>query len=113
MAEAGRPTNGKDPETGRFVTGNIGGGRPKGARAKLGEKFMEDMLTAWQAEGIDAINRVIRDRPQDFLKVVASLLPKEIAGEITHRFVARLPMPAETTEQWQKQHTPTTLNPLQ
>ena len=31
------PKPGKDATTGRFITGNNGGGRPKGARSKLGE----------------------------------------------------------------------------
>lgn len=68
----------KDDKTGRFLTGNIGGGRPKGARAKLGELFLEDMLTAWESKGAAAIHTVIEKRPQDFLKVVASLMPKDL-----------------------------------
>lgn len=77
MADNERPVPEQDPTTGRFVTGNIGGGRPKGARAKLGEQFLEDMQIAWEREGAAVINRVMKERPQDFLKVVASLMPKD------------------------------------
>jgi hypothetical protein len=66
-------------EKGQFVLGTIGiGGRKVGARAKLGEDFIRDMQTAWEAGGIDVITRVMADRPQDFLKVVASLLPRDV-----------------------------------
>lgn len=79
MAERGRPKPEKDEQTGRFLPGNSGfGGRPKGARSKLGEAFLEDILASWEAEGPAAIRRVIEKRPQDYLRVVASLMPKEM-----------------------------------
>jgi hypothetical protein len=46
-------------------------GRPKGARNRLGEKFLLDLEASWQENGIDVINRVIKDRPHEYLKVVA------------------------------------------
>ncbi len=98
---------GRPPVEHQFKAGNPG--RPVGSRNKLGEEFLKDMLSAWQADGIDAIRRVIAERPQDFLKVVASILPKEVQAEVTHRFVARLPEPVRTTEEWQRQHSPTAM----
>lgn len=71
-------TPAKDEKTGRFLTGNIGGGRKKGSRNKLGEEFLQDMLDAWQTQGKEVIARVIEERPQDFMKVVASLLPRDV-----------------------------------
>lgn len=68
----------KDDKTGRFLPGNNGGGRPKGARSKLGESFLEDLLQAWESQGPAVIQTVIEKRPQDFLKVVASLMPKDL-----------------------------------
>jgi len=65
-------------EKGRFLTGNSGGGRPKGARNKLGEAFLQDILSDWQANGVAAIQRVRDERPHEYLKVVASILPKEV-----------------------------------
>ena len=81
-------------------------GRAKGSRNKLSDAFLEDLLAAWEANGKTAIEAVIKDRPQDFLKVVASILPKEIVAEATHRYVALLPEQPETVEQWQQRHSP-------
>lgn len=59
----------------RFQPGNPG--KPKGARNKLQEDFLKDVLTAWEAKGAAAINEMIKDKPGDFVKMVAGLMPKE------------------------------------
>lgn len=70
-------------DRGRFVAGNSGnGGRPKGARTKLGEAFLEAMYSDFTEHGVAAIVKVRDEKPDQYLKVVASILPKEIeAGE--------------------------------
>lgn len=76
---AAKPPPEKDPESGRFLPGNSGGpGRTRGARNKLGEAFVADMLADWEKNGAETIKKVRADRPQDYLKVVASILPKEL-----------------------------------
>jgi hypothetical protein len=66
-------------EKGQFLSGTIGiGGRPKGARNKLGEEFIKALASDFDKNGPEAIARVREERPQDYLKVIASLLPKEI-----------------------------------
>jgi len=65
-------------EKGRFVTGNIGGGRPKGSRNKLGEQFIEDLYADWQKHGVKTLERVRDEKPDQYLKVVASILPKDL-----------------------------------
>ena len=62
---------------GRFVAGNSGnGGRPAGARAKLGEAFLADLYADWCEHGIEALRQVRDERPSDYLKVVALLVAK-------------------------------------
>ena len=69
----------RDPKTGRFLPGNSGnGGRPKGARTKLGEKFLEDLFADWEEHGSQVIQDVRTDKPDQYLKVVASILPKDL-----------------------------------
>lgn len=53
-------------------------GRPKGSRNKLCEDFLGDMLAAWEAKGKQAIDAMIAEKPGDFVKTVAALVPKDV-----------------------------------
>lgn len=53
-------------------------GRPIGARSKLGEAFIEAMLADFEVNGSDTIQTVRETRPDQYLRVVASILPKEV-----------------------------------
>ncbi len=68
----------QDKKTGRFITGNNGGGRPKGSRNRLSEDFLRALHEDFQENGAVAIRRVRVERPQDYIKVIAGLLPKEM-----------------------------------
>lgn len=73
----GTPTGpGRPPVEHQFKAGNPG--RPKGSRNKLGEAFLEDMLADWEANGPAAIREVRETKPDAYLKVVASILPKDL-----------------------------------
>lgn len=63
---------------GRFVSGNIGGGRPKGARARLGEDFLKALQDNFAKNGPETIETVRAEKPDQYLKVIASILPKEL-----------------------------------
>jgi hypothetical protein len=70
--------NGRDPSSGRFLSGNIGGGRPKGSRNRLNERFLEDLCLEWERSGAEALKRCASDHPETFVKVIAGLLPAKI-----------------------------------
>jgi hypothetical protein len=53
-------------------------GRPKGSRNKLGEEFLEKLQADFHAHGTVAIETVRTERPHEYLKVIASILPKEL-----------------------------------
>ncbi len=53
-------------------------GRPQNAKQKLSDAFLADMLEAWQAKGKEAIDRVIEERPHEFIKAVGATVPKDI-----------------------------------
>lgn len=57
-------------------------GRPKGARSKLSEAFIADMLDAWQRHGPEVLDRVAADDPPTFLRVYAQVMPKQIEATI-------------------------------
>ena len=57
------------------------GGRVKGTRNRLGTVFLEKLLKEFDEFGEEAIRICRVERPHEFLKIVASILPKEF--EIT------------------------------
>jgi hypothetical protein len=60
---------------GQFLVGHTGiGGRPRGARNKLGEAFLHDLHADWEKHGKDVIERVRRDDPSAYLRVMASVV---------------------------------------
>jgi len=56
-------------------------GRPKGARSKLTEAFLKGMCEDFEKHGILAIEQVRTNKPDQYLKVIAAIIPKEITGE--------------------------------
>lgn len=53
-------------------------GRPKGSRSKLGEAFIEAMHDDFAEHGKAVIETVRAEKPDQYLKVIASMLPKEL-----------------------------------
>jgi len=53
-------------------------GRPKGSRNKLGEDFLNALQADFSAHGVKAIETVREERPHEYLKVIAGILPKEL-----------------------------------
>jgi hypothetical protein len=67
----------------RFKPGQSGNpaGRPKGSRNKVSEKLLEALAIDFDAHGKEVIEKVRADRPADYLKIVASLVPKQMEIE--------------------------------
>jgi hypothetical protein len=68
------------------------GGRPRGSRNRLFAKVFEDILAHWNepiegrnvSKGMAALEVMRKERPAEYVKVVTSLLPKElILGDST------------------------------
>jgi len=55
-----------------------GKGRPKGSRNRLGAAFVEALLGDFELHGRSVIASLRDDKPEQYLRIVASILPKEI-----------------------------------
>ncbi len=62
-------------EKGKLKPGS--GGRPAGARNKLQAGFVEALQEDFMEHGAATIEIVRKERPAEFLKIIASVLPKE------------------------------------
>ena len=67
---------------GRFTAGNPGGGRPKGARSKLGEAFFEDLQALWEREGDGILKDMATNDPGALAKMVAALQPRQLDAQV-------------------------------
>jgi hypothetical protein len=64
------------------VSGNPAG-RPRGSRGKLSEDFLQDLHAAWNAHGIQALERCAMEEPSQFCKLIANLLPRDVNLNLT------------------------------
>ena len=79
LAEAQVPAVRDDK--GRFLTGNSGGGRPKGSRNRLADTFLMAVADDFATNGIDAIERVRKKDPAAYLKLISALIPRQLVLE--------------------------------
>ncbi len=68
---------GKDHLFRSGVSGNPAG-RPVGSRNKLTENFVTALSKDFAAHGVEAIQTARQDDPVAYLRLVASLMPKEV-----------------------------------
>lgn len=54
------------------------GGKPVRARNKINARFLNDLLKEWETTGARALKECSKKDPATFIRVVASLQPKEI-----------------------------------
>jgi hypothetical protein len=69
----------------RFQKGNNAsngmGGRPLGSRTKLCKRLLEDLFADWQEGGQAAIKMMRIENPSGYVKMMASILPRELLFE--------------------------------
>ena len=58
-------------------------GRPRGARSKLGEAFLGDLYDDWRLHGPEVLEAARREKPADYLKGCASILPRDVKISVT------------------------------
>jgi Family of unknown function (DUF5681) len=70
-------------QQGRWLSGQSGNpsGRPPGSRNKLSEDFLNTFAQYFERHGRRVIEKVRDERPRDYLRIAASLLPKQMEIE--------------------------------
>jgi hypothetical protein len=63
-----------------FKAGQSGNpsGRPKGARSRLSESFISDLHSVWEETGIQALRTCAAEKPNEFCRIVALLMPRDL-----------------------------------
>jgi hypothetical protein len=74
----------RDEQTGRFLTGNNGGGRPRGARNRLAGELLEALAADFSEHGVSAVQRVRETDPTAYLRIVTGLMPREVIVAALH-----------------------------
>jgi len=78
-----KKVEGRDTETGRFIAGNSGnGGRRPGARNRLTNVLFETLADDFSEHGALTIEKVRKDNPVDYLKIIAAVAPKQLDARL-------------------------------
>lgn len=69
-----------------FVKGQSGNpkGRPRGSRQKLTEAVLKAYCDDFAEHGVGVVEKVRTEDPATYLRVVSSLLPKELEATVRH-----------------------------
>ena len=76
-------------------------GRPKGSRDRINKAFVDDLTDDWREHGQKAVEQVRKERPAEYVRIVASLLPKEamvqvnLQNELDQVLLERMKLPIE------------------
>ena len=64
----------------QFKPGQSGNpaGRAKGSRNKITEAFVSEMCAHFQQHGLDAIERVFKDKPEQYINAIVRLVPQQV-----------------------------------
>jgi hypothetical protein len=98
---------------GQFQLGHSGG-RPKGARNRLAAQVYEDILRHWcepaapgskLCKGAEALETLYKDKPGEYLRLTASVLPREQLARafVTNNDICRIGRETDV-EIGQRQH---------
>lgn len=83
------------------------GGRTAGTPNKLTATVKMMVLGALAAKGGQKwLEKQMNAEPVAFMTLLGKIIPTQVVGDVSHRFVARIPAPAENPEEWLKTYAP-------
>lgn len=89
-----------------------GSGRKPGSPNKLTSTVKMMVLGALEAKGGQTWLEEQMDKyPQAFMTLLGKIIPTQVVGDMSYRFVARIPPPEADTDKWLKKYAPRTHQP--
>ena len=87
-------------------------GRPKGARNKLSERFLDDMHDLWKRKGMQILDSVAEKSPEKVLGAMVQVLPKDFQVSVTDENQVKWVIDAKpmSVEQWEQSVLPNQCN---
>jgi hypothetical protein len=96
----------EDPKKGRN-RGNAGKGRPPGSQNKVTATVKMMVLGALDALGGEEwLVAQAKKHPQAFMQMLRQVMPTQVVGDVTHRYVAELPPPENDPQEWLTKYSP-------
>ncbi len=84
-----------------------GSGRKPGSPNKLTSTVKMMILGALDAKGGQKwLEKQMEKYPQAFMTLLGKIIPTQVVGDMSYRFVARMPPPESDPEEWLKKYTP-------
>lgn len=89
-----------------------GSGRKPGTPNKLTSTVKMMVLGALDKLGGEAyLVRMAKKHPQAYMTLLGKIIPTQVVGDMSYRFVARMPKPEGNTDEWLKSYAPKPTHP--
>lgn len=89
-----------------------GSGRKPGVPNKFTATVKMLLLDALEKKGgVKYLVKMADKHPQAFMTLLGKIIPTQVVGDMSYRFVARMPKPEGNTDEWLKTYAPTGTHP--
>lgn len=89
-----------------------GAGRKPGSPNKIAATVKMMVLTALdKVGGITYLKKQAKDNPQAFMTLLGKIMPTQVVGDVSYRYVARIPAPEGDPKAWLKKYAPQQTHP--
>jgi hypothetical protein len=88
------------------------GGRKEGTPNVLTSTVKMMVLGALAKLGGETwLMKQARKHPQAFMQMLRHIIPTQVVGDMSYRYVARIPAPEENTDEWLTKYAPPPTHP--